>query len=142
MKGVRPSRPSLPDGSEVSQAMWSLMSLSWAHQPPERPSIGVITNFLALLTGAAVEESGEPSLDEQTSLEIFLGDTSSKTVPSSPPEDTSLEEDVKSLKIDDEVMVDDDGLSENDNGEEGVLPSVDQYIPPIGVVRLWLQKAC
>ena len=47
MKEARPPRPRLPDGSYVSDNIWSLMTSAWAHQPSQRPPLNAIIQSLS-----------------------------------------------------------------------------------------------
>lgn len=39
MARQRPDRPTLPDGGALSDDVWTMVSLSWAHEPSERPTV-------------------------------------------------------------------------------------------------------
>lgn len=49
--GSRPHRPTLPDGGDVSDEIWSLVSSSWAHTPSERPSAVTLVRKLSEMIG-------------------------------------------------------------------------------------------
>lgn len=44
--GSRPQRPTIPSGKLMSDAMWGIVQLCWAHNPSSRPSASVIAHSL------------------------------------------------------------------------------------------------
>ncbi|TCD65225.1 hypothetical protein EIP91_002972 [Steccherinum ochraceum] len=44
--GSRPQRPKIPSGKLMSDAMWGIVQLCWAHNPSSRPSASVIAQRL------------------------------------------------------------------------------------------------
>ena len=46
MKDIRPPKPVLPEGREISDDIWSLISSSWTRRPDTRPSAATIVKTL------------------------------------------------------------------------------------------------
>jgi len=80
VKGVRPRRPTLPDGHKISNAMWELISLSWAQQASDRPSSSELANKLADVPSS--EPDNPPPQASATTPEELAQDLGNMTVES------------------------------------------------------------
>ena len=53
VNGLRPARPSLPTGEQMSDAMWMLVNTCWAPDPIQRPNTSTVVLRLGRIAGIA-----------------------------------------------------------------------------------------
>lgn len=89
LRGLRPTRPILPDGTNMPDAIWELTGSCWAAQPSERPlsyqvaqTLGTISTSSAALAAASQPAEYRQSIQRnaQASAAFVISDVSSSKV--------------------------------------------------------------